>query len=185
MRRGSDGHLLSCPARTPMIGEGRLSPPLPVRAIFSHTVLQSGVSVIETVSPTAKPCEERTARLPRRRPSASVDDRLGSVPCATTASKSRRAMPRRAGCSFASGFSPPASRRRSCLRLHVIRLHIGWTFTSLTDTETRTYSPPRKAGVQRSRGEARRLKGLRRRFWMPACAGMTMERRCGIIIPHS
>jgi len=25
----------------------------------------------------------------------------------------------------------PVSRRRSCLRLHVSRLHIGWTFTSL------------------------------------------------------
>src|ERR1700728_4252135 len=37
----------------------------------------------------------------------------------------------------------PASRRRSCLRLRVIRLHIGWTFTSLTNAETRTYSFPR------------------------------------------
>src|ERR1700679_1392656 len=40
----------------------------------------------------------------------------------------------------------PASRRRSCLRLRVIRLHIGWTFTSLTNAETRTYSSPRKRG---------------------------------------
>src|SRR5208283_102469 len=57
-----------------------------VRAVFPHTALQSGVSFIETVSPTARPCVERTARLPRRRPLASADDRLCSFPCATTAS---------------------------------------------------------------------------------------------------
>jgi hypothetical protein len=57
-----------------------------VRAVFPHTALQSGVSVIETVSPTARPCETRTARLPQRRRLASVDDRLDSIPCPTTAS---------------------------------------------------------------------------------------------------
>src|SRR5271166_7167661 len=46
--------------------------------------------------------------------------------------------------------SPPAaphlaSRRRSCLRLHVSRLHIGWTFTPLTrQHHGRTH--PGKAG---------------------------------------
>ena len=39
----------------------------------------------------------------------------------------------------------PVSRRRSCLRLHVSRLHIGWTFTSLTrQHHGRTH--PGKAG---------------------------------------
>ena len=39
----------------------------------------------------------------------------------------------------------PVSRRRSCLRLHVSRLHIGWTFTPLTrQHHGRTH--PGKAG---------------------------------------
>ena len=39
----------------------------------------------------------------------------------------------------------PVSRRRSCLRLHVSRLHIGWTFTSLTrQHHGRTH--PRESG---------------------------------------
>src|ERR1700683_177201 len=57
-----------------------------VRAVFPHTALQLGVSVIETVSPLARPCEARTARLSRRKHLASVDDRLDSFPGATTAS---------------------------------------------------------------------------------------------------
>src|SRR5208337_5524093 len=41
--------------------------------------------------------------------------------------------------------SHPVSRRRSCLRLHVSRLHIGWTFTLLTrQHHGRTH--PGKAG---------------------------------------
>src|SRR5580698_7221091 len=51
--------------------------------------------------------------------------------------QARRTMPPKrvrhpAGCSFASSCSPPALLRRSYLQLHVLRLHIGRTFTLLT-----------------------------------------------------
>src|ERR1700722_10323051 len=68
----------------------------------------------------------------------------------------------------------PASRRRSCLRLHVLRLHIGWTFTSLTkQIHGRTH--PRESGDP---GATRRAVGPGGDTtccgpWIPAFAGMT------------
>ena len=54
--------------------------------------------------------------------------------------------------------SHPVSRRRSCLRLHVSRLHIGWTFTPLTrQHHGRTH--PRESGDPKSWGVSVGLRG--------------------------
>ena len=57
------GYPRKCQTVTDRGREGFRLPSLrTVRAVFPHTALQSGVSFIETVSPIARPCEERTAR---------------------------------------------------------------------------------------------------------------------------
>ena len=68
--------------------EKAFRPPLPPNRTCGFPAYGSPVGsfFIETVSPTARPCEARTARLPRRRHLASVDYRRGRVPCPTTAS---------------------------------------------------------------------------------------------------
>ncbi len=99
--------------------------------------------------------------------------------------QARRAMPPNGFVILQAVRSPPTaphpvSRRRSCLRLHVSRLHIGWTFTSLTrQHHGRTH--PRERGDPEFCATSlpnRRTGGFRSRPapygpWMPACAGMT------------
>ena len=93
--------------------------------------------------------------------------------------QARRAMPPNGFVILQAVRSPPTaphpvSRRRSCLRLHVSRLHIGWTFTSLTRqhhgrTHPRERGDPEFWRRQVSRIAAREVSAAVLRPTAPGC----------------